>query len=462
LPVWTVLHLLRNDPESYRLVFKKRGLDEKLLEEALKVDKLYLSKLREIENLRAEHNKYTQLIREAKSPEERSLYIERVRELASKIDEEEKKFQEIKAQWESVLKKLPNVLADDVPVGFSEDENVPIRGWGKPKVPSSKLKEYLEQTEKWGIRLEYKVVETPPVPHADMLEYVLGMGDTQQAGRVASSRFYYIFDDLVWLDFALSLLALDILSKKGYRLVIPPYMIRTRVLESALDYDTFKDMIYKIEGEDLNLIGTAEHPILALLYENPVREEELPIKLAGWSACFRKEAGAGSRDLKGIFRVHQFHKVEQFVFAHPSESWGFLEEMTRNTEEILQALELPYRVVKVVSGEVGLGVAKKYDIEVWYPAQGKFREIASISNLLDWQAFRGNLTYIRKADGRREYVHTLNGTGLPTTRAITAILENHQTEDGAVRIPKALRKYLEAIDGAPKDYIYPRRKSAFP
>lgn len=462
MPTWTVLELLRKDPEAYRAVFKKRGMNESLLEEALKLDSLYLSKLKEIEALRSEHNKYSKLVREAKSQEEKTKYISIVRELASRIDEEEKKFQEIKNAWENVLKKLPNILADDVPVGFSDEENVPVRGWGKAKVPSSKLKEFYEQTEKCGVRLDYEVIEKEPVPHADMLEYVLGMGDTQQAGKIASSRFYYLFDDLVWLDFALSLLALDTLARKGYRLVIPPYMIRTKVLESALDYDTFKDMIYKIEGEDLNLIGTAEHPILALLYDNPVREEDLPIKLAGWSACFRKEAGAGNRDLKGIFRVHQFHKVEQFVFAHPSDSWGFLEEMTRNTEEILQALELPYRVVKVVSGEIGLGVAKKYDVEVWYPSQGKFREIASISHLIDWQAFRGNLTFIRKSDGRREYVHTLNGTGLPTTRAITAILENHQQSDGAVYIPKALRKYLESIPSAPKDYIHPRKKSAFP
>lgn len=462
MPTWTILELIRKDPESYRNVFKKRGISESLLDEALKIDSLYLSKLKEIEALRAEHNKYTKLVRETKSIDERNKYIGIVRELAKKIDEEEKKFQEIRNMWESTLRKLPNILADDVPIGFSDEENVPIRGWGKAKVPFEKIKDYLNQTEKYGVHMEYEVVETNFIPHADILEYTLAMGDTQQAGKIAASRFYYIFDDLVWLDFALSLLALDVLSRKGYRLVIPPYMIRTKVLESALDYDTFKDMIYKIEGEDLNLIGTAEHPLLALLYENPVKEEELPIKLAGWSACFRKEAGAGNRDLKGIFRVHQFHKVEQFVFAHPDNSWTFLEEMTKNTEEILQALELPYRVVKVVSGEIGLGVAKKYDVEVWYPSQGKFREMASISHLIDWQAYRGNLTYIRKSDGKREYVHTLNGTGLPTTRAITAILENHQRSDGSIYIPKALRKYLEPIPNAPKEYIYPRKKSAFP
>lgn len=457
-----MLELLRKNPEEYRKVFKKRGISESLLEEAIRIDSIYLSKLKEIENLRAEHNKYTRLVREAKNQEEKTRYISMVKELAGRIDEEERKFQEIKEEWEGTLRKLPNVLAEDVPVGFSDEENVPVRGWGKAKVHPASLKSFLEQTQKWGVNIEYEITESVPVPHADMLEYVLKMGDTQQAGKVSASRFYYLFDDLVWLDFALSLLALETLAKNGYRVVIPPYMIRTKVLESALDYDTFKDMIYRVEGEDLNLIGTAEHPLLALLYDNPVKEEDLPIKLAGWSPCFRKEAGAGNRDLKGIFRVHQFHKVEQFVFAHPSDSWGFLEEMTQNTEEILKALELPYRVVKVVSGEIGLGVAKKYDLEVWYPSQGKFREIASISHLTDWQAYRGNLTYIRKSDGKREYVHTLNGTGLPTTRAITAILENHQANDGAVYIPKALRKYLEVIPSAPKDYIYPRKKSVFP
>lgn len=420
------------------------------------LDAKYLETLKDVERLRSEYNKLSREI--GKSLEShRAALLERAKELEQLLESRERQLEELEREWRRILRALPNVLADDVPTGFSDSENVPVRFGGKPKVAREHLEQFRAQTEKWGFRVEHVIIERPPIHHAEMLEQVLGMGDTEQAARVAGSRFYYLYDDLVWLDFALGLFALERLAAKGYRVVVPPYMIRTEVLESALDYDAFKDMIYKIEGEDLSLIGTAEHPLMGLLYRRPAREEELPIKLAGWSACFRREAGAGSKDLKGIFRVHQFHKVEQFIFAHPSDSWGYLEEMVLNVEEILRDLELPYRVVKVVSGELGLGVAKKYDVEVWYPAQGVYREIASISHMLDWQAFRAGLTYMRSSDGRREYVHTLNGTGLPTTRAITAILENHQRDDHCVEIPKSLRKYLEPVATAPKDCIAPKR-----
>lgn len=454
MPRWIVLEYLRERTGEYREMVRKRRLDESIVDRALELDRRYLQLLREIEELRARHNRYSREIRKAQAGDRRRL-IEEVRRLVSEIEAREAEFERVREEREKALKRLPNILAPDVPEGEGEEDNVPVRFHGKPRVYRGHLEQFREQTERWGFRVEHEVVEDKPVPHADMLENVLRLGDTLQAARVAGSRFYYLFGDLVWLDFALSLYALEVITSKGYRPVIPPYLIRTRVLEGAIDYETFRDMIYRVEEEDLNLIGTAEHPLMGLLYENPAREEDLPIKLAGWSVCFRREAGAGNRDLKGIFRVHQFHKVEQFVFAHPDDSWKFLEEMTRNTEEILRGLELPYRVVNVSSGELGMAAAKKYDIEVWYPAQGRYREMASISQVLDWQAYRANLTYMRTKDGRREYVHTLNGTGLPTTRVITAILENHQQEDGSVRVPPVLRKYLDHIPGAPKDVIRP-------
>lgn len=457
MPKWSVLEYLRKNPERYKEMVRRRGLNPSLVDEFRVLDEKYLRTLKEVERLRSEYNRISRSISRLQG-EERTKALDEARLLSRRLEEKEREFEKVREEWSGKLKSLPNLLAEDVPEGYSEEENVPVRFYGRPKVLHQHIELFKQQTERWGFKVEYQVVHYRVIPHADMLETALEMGDTLQAAQVAGSRFYYLFDDLVWLDFALSLYALEVLASKGYRLVIPPYMIRTEVLEGAIDYDTFKDMIYKIEGEDLNLIGTAEHPLLGLLYKRPVREDELPIRLAGWSVCFRKEAGAGSRDLKGIFRVHQFHKVEQFVFAHPEDSWRFLEEMTLNAEEILRGLELPYRVVKVVSGEVGVGVAKKYDIEVWYPSQGRYREIASISHMLDWQAFRANLMYLRVEDGRREYVHTLNGTGLPTTRAITAILEQHQKEDGVVEIPKALRKYLESIPSAPKDVIVPRKR----
>jgi seryl-tRNA synthetase len=459
MPKWTVIELIRSSPERYAEMVKRRGIDPSIVNEASEIDKKYREALKEIEQLRKDHNALSRGISKASDENHRKEMISKAKALEEKLASKEKELSELEARWREEMKRLPNVLADDVPTGFSDEDNVPVRFWGKPKVLKSMLDEFLKQTKRWGFDVEYELVDGREiVGHADMLERVLQMGDTLQAAKVAGSRFYYLIGDIVWLDFAISLYALDVLTRKGFTPVIPPYMLRTEVLEGAIDYSSFKDMIYKVEGEDLNLIGTAEHPLMALAYDNPLREQDLPLKLVGWSPCFRREAGAGNRDIKGIFRVHQFHKIEQFVFAHPSDSWKYLEEMVSNTEEILRGLGLPYRVVNVVSGELGLPAAKKYDIEVWYPAQGRYREIASISQVLDWQAFRANLTYLRASDGKREYLHTLNGTGIPTSRAITAILENYQEPDGKVLIPDALKKYLKPIERAPLDELKPRKK----
>jgi len=226
-------------------------------------------------------------------------------------------------------------------------------------------------------------------------------------------------------------------------------------MSGVIDMSTFKDAIYKIEDEDLYLIATAEHSLAALHAGEEIPEEDLPLLYVGVSPCFRKEAGAGSRDIKGIFRVHQFHKVEQFAYALPEQSWDVFEMLIRNAEELYQGLGLPYRVVNVASGELGIPVAKKYDLEVWYPAQGKFRELVSCSNCTDWQAYRLRIRYLRRKGMIKDYIHTLNSTAIASTRTITAILENYQTPEGIVEIPKVLRKYLEMFNKAPKDYIYP-------
>ncbi|MCC6062459.1 MAG: serine--tRNA ligase, partial [Desulfurococcales archaeon] len=284
------------------------------------------------------------------------------------------------------------------------------------------------------------------------------LGNTEKAAEVAGSRFYYLFEDLVWLDMALLWFAIDKMTQKGYILVLPPYMLREKIIEAVTDYATIKDAIYKIEGEDLVLIGTAEHSIAALHANEEIDEDRLPLKYVGISPCFRKEAGAGNRDLKGIFRVHQFHKVEQFIFSLPEQSWELHEEITRNAEELFQELGLPYRVVNIASGDLGAPAAKKYDIEVWMPAQAKFREMVSSSNVLDWQSYRLKIRFVRKRGRVKGYVHTLNSTAIASTRTITAILENYQDREGVVEIPKVLRKYLEPFQKAPKDYIHPAKK----
>jgi seryl-tRNA synthetase len=454
---WSILTLLRTNPDALREAVRKRQMDVKMVDEALELD-LYWRKLQaEINELRHQHNVISSAI--AKATEgERPKLLAQAKELRKRLEEAEVELKEIEAKREQALWRLPNIVLDDVPVG-GEEATTPIRFWGRPKVYREHLDDFRAQTERYGFKVEHDVIEWKPVGHADMLEQVLRLGDTLKASEVAGSRFYYLFEDLVWLDFALLLYAIDRLTAKGYQLVLPPYMLRYNVINGVIDLATFQDAIYKIEGEDLYLIATAEHSLAALYYNEEIYDDELPKKLVGISPAFRKEAGAANKDLKGIFRVHQFHKVEQFIFSKPEESRQLHEEIISNAEELFQGLGLPYRVVNIASGDLGACAAKKYDLEVWMPAQGKYREMVSASNCTDWQAYRLNIRLVRrKGMERGEYVHTLNSTGIASTRTITAILENYQEPDGTVVIPKVLRKYLEPFERAPKDYIKPRPK----
>ena len=454
---WSILTLLRTNPDALREAIRRRQMDVKIVDEALELD-LYWRKLQaEINELRHQHNVISSAIAKA-TEEERLKLLAQAKELRKRLEEAEVELKEVEARREQALWRLPNIVLEDVPVG-GEEATTPIRFWGRPKVYREHLDDFRAQTERYGFKVEHEVIEWKPVGHADMLEQVLRLGDTLKASEVAGSRFYYLFEDLVWLDFALLLYAIDRLTAKGYQLVLPPYMLRYNVINGVIDLATFQDAIYKIEGEDLYLIATAEHSLAALYYNEEIYDDELPKKLVGISPAFRKEAGAANKDLKGIFRVHQFHKVEQFIFSKPEESRQLHEEIISNAEELFQGLGLPYRVVNIASGDLGACAVKKYDLEVWMPAQGKYREMVSASNCTDWQAYRLNIRLVRrKGMERGEYVHTLNSTGIASTRTITAILENYQDPDGIVVIPKVLRRYLEPFERAPKDYIKPRPK----
>jgi len=454
---WSILTLLRTNPDALREAIRRRQMDVKIVDEALELD-LYWRKLQaEINELRHQHNVISSAIAKA-TEEERPKLLAQAKELRKRLEEAEVELKEVEARREQALWRLPNIVLEDVPVG-GEEATTPIRFWGRPRVYKEHLDDFRAQTERYGFKVEHDVIEWKPVGHADMLEQVLRLGDTLKASEVAGSRFYYLFEDLVWLDFALLLYAIDRLTAKGYQLVLPPYMLRYNVINGVIDLATFQDAIYKIEGEDLYLIATAEHSLAALYYNEEIYDDELPKKLVGISPAFRKEAGAANKDLKGIFRVHQFHKVEQFIFSKPEESRQLHEEIISNAEELFQGLGLPYRVVNIASGDLGACAVKKYDLEVWMPAQGKYREMVSASNCTDWQAYRLNIRLVRrKGMERGEYVHTLNSTGIASTRTITAILENYQDPDGTVVIPKVLRRYLEPFERAPKDYIKPKPK----
>jgi len=454
---WSILTLLRENPEYLKEHVRKRFMDPGIVDEAYRLDTEWRKLLSRVQELRHKHNIISRDISKLSEPE-RSERIAEAKEILSQLEELEKKLRELEELREEALLKLPNLVHESVPIGPDDTYNIPIRFWGVPKVWREHVEQFKQQTERYGFKVEYKVIDWKPVGHADMLESVLRLGNTVKAGEVAGSRFYYLFDDIVFLDMALLMYAIDKLTSKGYTLVLPPYMLRHKIMSGVIDLATFKDAIYKIEDEDLYLIATAEHSLAALHAFEEIPEEELPLKYVGVSPCFRKEAGAGNRDLKGIFRVHQFHKVEQYVYAKPEESWTLMEELIGNAEEIFQGLELPYRVVNIASGDLGAPAAKKYDLETWMPAQGLFREMVSCSNTTDWQSYRLKIRLIRRKGMVKEYVHTLNSTAVASTRAITAILENHQNEDGTITIPRALRKYLEVFEKAPKDFIHPSKK----
>jgi seryl-tRNA synthetase len=295
-----------------------------------------------------------------------------------------------------------------------------------------------KEIKKWGEppRLDFKVQD-----HVDFSTR-LDLVDLERAAKVAGARFYFLKNDLVQLNQALIQYALDFLSKKKYNLIQPPYMINRNSMEGAIIAEDFENVIYKVEGEDLYLIGTSEHAIAAMHSDEILDGTKLPIRYAGVSPCFRKEAGAHGKDQKGIFRVHQFEKIEQFVFSRPEDSWKEHELMLSITEEFYKNLGIPYKVMLLSSGDMGKISAKTYDIEAWMGGQNAYREIVSCSNCLDYQARRLKIRFRDKTNEQTQYLHTLNSTLVATTRTLVAIMENFQTKDGHINVPEVLQRYV--------------------
>jgi seryl-tRNA synthetase len=343
---------------------------------------------------------------------------DQIKSLEAEVDEDGQ-------QAEQILLNLPNIVHESVPVGKDENDNVEVRKWGEAP------------------RFQFK-----PLDHID-LGLKDGLIDVEKAGKVAGARFYYLRRDLVRLNYALIQYGLDFILKKSYELFQPPYLLHRDVVAGAVALADFEEVIYKIEKEDLYLLATAEHALLAFHADEILEGGTLPLRYAGISPCFRKEAGAHGRDTKGIFRVHQFEKVEQFIYSAPDESWKLHEELLKNLEEFWQSLKIPYRVVNVCTGDLGTVAAKKYDLEAWLPGQGKYREMASCSNCTGYQAVRSKVRYREKPNEPTRFVHTLNSTLVATERAIVAILENFQNQDGTIEIPVVLRKYMGGQEKMP-------------
>ena len=406
------IRLIREKPDYVRENLKRRNDPEKLemLDQLIEYDKKWRQNLTRLNELRHQRRELTNEIAQK---------IEEARKIDAEIESLEKQVEELSQKVKHYLMRLPNLLHDSVPYGVDENDNVTVKTWGE--IP----------------KFDFKVKD-----HID-LGLSLGILDLERAAKVSGARFYYLKGLGVLLDMALISFALNELVKKGYEPIEPPYMMRRKAYEGATALADFEEMLYKIEDEDLYLIATSEHPIAAMFMNEVLNAEDLPLKFVGVSACFRREAGAHGKDTRGIFRTHQFNKVEQFIFCLPEHSWEMHEELLRNAEELVQKLGLPYRVVNVCTGDIGSFAAKKYDIEVWMPAQNRYREIISCSNCTDYQARRLNIRY-REKEGAppKGVVHTLNSTALATGRTVVAILENYQQEDGSVVIPEVLRPYV--------------------
>ncbi len=322
--------------------------------------------------------------------------------------------------------QLPNLLDESVPLGKDSNDNVQVKTWGTAPKFNFPIKNHID------------------------LALDLDQIDMERAGKISGARFFYLKNQVAQLDMALMSFAIEELTKKGYTPIIPPYLMKREAYEGVTALGDFADVLYKVENEDLYLIATSEHPMAAMYMNEVLKEQDMPLKLAGISTCFRKEAGAHGKDTRGIFRTHQFNKIEQFIFCKPEESAKLLEELLQNSEDLLQKLELPYRVVNVCTGDIGTVAAKKYDIEAWMPAQEGYREVVSCSNCTDYQGRRLGIRY-REKEGAppKGFVHTLNSTAIATGRTIVAIIENNQQENGTINIPTALRKYMgnrEKID----------------
>ncbi len=413
------IKVIRETPDVVKESMRRRNMDTSLVDDVLTLDKEWRDVLTEGNELRHRKNVLAQEIKELKKKGENiSEKIKESKELPQKIKMSQEREKELRSKINQLMLDIPNLLHESVPDGVDDTENVEVKRWGTFTEYDFELKS-----------------------HVDVMEH-LNLLDTDRAGKVAGSRFYYLKNEAVLLDMALIQMALQHLREKGFQLMETPYMLSRKAVEGCVDMSAFEDVLYKIEEEDLYLTATSEHTLASYHMDEIVEEEDLPLRYAGFSACFRKEAGAHGKDTKGVFRSHQFNKVEQFIFSTPEQSWDEHELLIKNAEEIFQKLEIPYRVVNVCTGDLGGVAAKKYDIEAWMPKQQMFREVVSCSNCTDYQARELNVRY-RTPEGNT-FVHTLNSTALATSRAMVAIFENFQQEDGSVVVPTVLRDVMGA------------------
>jgi len=416
------IRFVRASPDAIKADLKKRNDTEKIawVDDLLKKDARSRELKVETDVLRQRRNSIAREINAArKAGQDPGPLMAEAAGLPQKIKDCDAEQEENATTIRSYLMRLPNILHESVPVGKDDTENVEVKRVGTPR------------------SFDFEIL------NHGQLAADKGWADFERATKISGAGFYFLKGSLVLLDMALQRYAIDLLAKKGYTPVIPPYMINRTSYEGVTDLGDFEKVMYKIDGNDAYLIATSEHPIGAMYQDEIFEEKDLPLKLVGISPCFRREIGAHGLDTKGLFRVHQFTKVEQFVFCKPEDSWNFHEELLTNAEEIYQNLGLPYHVVNICTGDIGTVAAKKYDIEVWMPRENAYKEVVSCSNCTTYQAVRLNIKVRDKSDFElKQHVHTLNSTAIATSRVMRAILENYQEPDGQVLVPPVLRPYM--------------------
>ncbi|RRD39469.1 serine--tRNA ligase [Leptotrichia sp. OH3620_COT-345] len=413
------MRYIRENAEKVREYLKNRNSDFDL-DGLLKLDEERRNILQKVEMLKKERNESSALIgKYKKEGKDATELLERMQKVSNEVKKLDQALAEIDEKQIKLTFTIPNKLHDTTPMGENENDNIEIRKWREPRKFSFTPKSH------------------------DELGTELGILDFERGSKIGGSRFTVYKKQAARLERALINFMLDThTSEHGYNEILTPQLAKREIMTGTGQLPKFEDDMYKVEGEELFLIPTAEVTLTNLHSGEILDEEELPKYYCGFTACFRKEAGSGGKDLKGLIRQHQFNKVEMVKLVHPDSSYDELEKMVANAEKILQKLELPYRVIVLCSGDIGFSAAKTYDIEVWVPSQNKYREISSCSNTEDFQARRSMIKYRSKENGKSYFVHTLNGSGLAVGRTLLAIMENYQQEDGSIKIPDVLVPYM--------------------
>ncbi len=413
------IRTIREEGARVRKALEDRGVDLDL-DRLIRLDDRRRELLRETEDLRHRRNEASREVgRIKREGGDASGIMEEMRRVGARIKELEGELKAVESELESLLLQVPNIPHDTVPVGRDDTQNRVERVWGEPPA-----------------------FDFEPLPHWELGDR-LGILDFERAAKITGARFVVLKGLGARLERALIQFMLDLhVREHGYEEVWPPFMVNARAMRGTGQLPKFEEDLFHVTGTDYYLVPTAEVPVTNLHAGEVLKEDDLPLCYTAYTPCFRAEAGAYGKDTRGMIRQHQFDKVELVKFAHPDTSYGELESLTRNAEEVLRRLGLPYRVVTLCTGDLGFSAAKTYDLEVWLPSQGVYREISSCSNFEDFQARRANIRFRPEGGRGTRLVHTLNGSGLAVGRTLVAILENYQQEDGSVVIPEALRPYM--------------------